>query len=221
MSNFYKEYIMNTINKVAVLGGGGRTGNYLVSQLLQEGFSVKLLLRNPEKLTIQNSRIEIIQGDALDLETIQLVLKDCQAVISTIGQRQGEPLVASAATRNILKVMKEYEIDRYVLLAGLNIDTPFDKKSAKTTAATAWMKTNFPIIQEDRQKAYDFLVESNINWTQVRVPFIEFNDISSEVSVSLEDCLGDKISAIDIAKFMIQEMTASGFSRQSPFISAI
>lgn len=77
MSNFYKEYIMNTINKVAVLGGGGRTGNYLVSQLLQEGFSVKLLLRNPEKLTIQNSRIEIIQGDALDLETIQLVLKDC------------------------------------------------------------------------------------------------------------------------------------------------
>ena len=48
MSNFYKEYIMNTINKVAVLGGGGRTGNYLVSQLLQEGFSVKLLLRNPE-----------------------------------------------------------------------------------------------------------------------------------------------------------------------------
>jgi putative NADH-flavin reductase len=220
MSNFYKEYMKN-INKVAVLGGGGRTGSYLVNQLLKEGFSVKLLLRHPENFTIQNSGIEIIKGDALNLETIQLLFKDCQAVISTIGQRQGEPLVASAATKNILKVMEEYEIDRYVLLAGLNIDTPFDKKSAKTTAATEWMKTNFPIIQEDRQKAYDFLVKSNINWTQVRVPFIEFSDVSSDIAVNVEDCLGDKITAFDISKFMIQEMTASKFSRESPFISAI
>lgn len=221
MSNFYKEYIMKNINKVAVLGGGGRTGNYIVNQLLREGFSVKLLLRHPENVTIQNPGIEIIKGDALDLETIQLLLKDCQAVISTIGQRQNEPLVASAATGNILKVMKEYGMERYVLLAGLNIDTPLDKKSAKTAAATEWMKINFPIIQEDRQKAYGFLVESDVNWTQIRVPFIEFTDISSETAVSVEDCLGDKISAIDIAKFMIQEMTASGFSRQSPFISAV
>ena len=220
MSNFYKEYMKN-INKVAVLGGGGRTGNYLVNQLLKEGFSVKLLLRHPENFTIQNPGIEIIKGDALDLETIQLLFKDCQAVISTIGQRQGEPLVASAATRNVLKVMEEHEIDRYVLLSGLNIDTPFDKKSAKTTAATEWMKTNFPIIQEDRQKAYDFLVKSNINWTQVRVPFIEFSDVNSDIAVNVEDCLGDKITAFDISKFMIQEMTASKFSRESPFISAI
>lgn len=221
MSNFIKEYMMRNINKVAVLGGGGRTGNYLVSQLLEKGFSVKLLLRNPEKFTIQNPGIEIIKGDALDLKTIQLLLKDCEAVISTIGQRQDEPLVASAASRNILKVMKDSGMERYVLLAGLNIDTPLDKKSAKTAAATEWMKTNFPIIQQDRQKAYDFLVESNINWTQVRVPFIEFNDTSSEISVRLEDCPGDKISAIDIAKFMTQEMAASQFSRQSPFISAL
>lgn len=220
MSNFYKEYMKN-INKVAVLGGGGRTGNYLVNQLLKEGFSVKLLLRHPENFTIQNPGIEIIKGDALDLETIQLLFKDCQAVISTIGQRQGEPLVASEATKNILEVMNDFRIDRYLLLAGLNIDTPFDKKSAKTTAATEWMKTNFPIIQEDRQKAYDFLVKSNINWTQVRVPFIEFSDVSSDIAVNVEDCLGDKITAFDISKFMIQEMTASKFSRESPFISAI
>ena len=220
MSNFYKEYMKN-INKVAVLGGGGRTGNYLVNQLLKEGFSVKLLLRHPENFTIQNPGIEIIKGDALDLETIQLLFKDCQAVISTIGQRQGEPLVASEATKNILEVMNNFRIDRYLLLAGLNIDTPFDKKSAKTTAATEWMKTNFPIIQEDRQKAYDFLVKSNISWTQVRVPFIEFSDVSSDIAVNVEDCLGDKITAFDISKFMIQEMTASKFSRESPFISAI
>ena len=212
---------MKNIQKVAVLGGGGRTGNYIVNQLLKEGFSVKLLLRNPDNFTLQNPEIEIIQGDALDLGSIQVLLKDCQAVISTIGQRKEESLVASVATKNILQVMNDYGIQRYVLLAGLNVETPFDKKSTKTQMATDWMKTNFPIIQEDRQKAYNWLEQSNVNWTQVRVPFIEFTAISSEISISLEDCLGDKISAFDIAKFMVREMIDSKYIRESPFISAI
>ncbi|KFF07594.1 NAD(P)-dependent oxidoreductase [Flavobacterium reichenbachii] len=212
---------MKNINKVAVLGGGGRTGNYLVNQLLKEGFTIKLLLRNLQNFSIQSSQIKIIKGDALDLEAIKLLLQDCDAVITTIGQRKDEPLVASLATNNILQIMNDYGIKRYVLLAGLNIDTPFDKKSTKTQMATEWMKSNFPVIQEDRQKAYDLLEASNINWTQVRVPFIEFTDVSSELGVSLEDCLGDKISAYDIASFMIREMAESKFSRQSPFISAV
>ena len=212
---------MNNINKTAVLGGGGRTGTYIVNQLLKQGFSIKLLLRNPESFSIQNDQIEIIKGDALDLEAVQLLLQDCQAVISTVGQRKDEPLVAGLATKNILEVMNRYGIDRYILLAGLNIDTPFDKKGIKTQMASDWMKTNFPLIQEDRQKAYKLLEESTVTWTQVRVPFIEFTNSSSEIAISLEDCLGDKINAHDIAAFMIREMQESKYSRKSPFISAV
>lgn len=210
---------MKNISKIAILGGGGKTGNYLVNHLLNEGFQLKLLLRNPEKFNIQNSNIEIIEGDALRFESIKTLLKDCQAVLSTIGQRKDEPLVANQTTKNVLKAMNEYGIDRYVLLAGLNIDTPFDKKSSKTVMATDWMKSNFPLIQEDRQKAYALLQKSNVNWTQVRVPLIEFTDNSSEIVVNVEDCLGDKISAVDISKFMAREMIESKYKRQSPFIS--
>lgn len=207
--------------KVAVLGGGGRTGKYLVNQLLNQGFSIKLLLRKPENFTIKNSQIEIIKGDAIDEHSIRLFLKGCQAVISTIGQRPGEPMVASAATINILETMNIYNIKRYILLAGLNIDTPFDKKSEKTTLATNWMKTNYPEIQKDRQLTYDLLTESNTDWTQIRVPFIEFTDESAELLVSLEDCLGEKISTHDIADFMVKEITNPKFIRKSPFISTI
>ena len=212
---------MKNISKVAVLGGGGRTGKYLVKQLLKNGFSVKLLLRNPDNFTIQNSKIEIIKGDALSEESVSLLLGDCQAVISTIGQRMGEPMVASRATKNVLNAMDAYGIQRYLLLAGLNIDTPFDKKSPKTIMATDWMKTNFPEIQKDRQFTYDLLSSSKIDWTQVRVPLIVFSDESNEISVNLEDCLGDKITALDISKFLVKEMVESNYIRQSPFISAI
>ncbi|WDF63322.1 NAD(P)-dependent oxidoreductase [Flavobacterium sp. KACC 22763] len=212
---------MKNISKVAVLGGGGRTGKYLVNQLLESGFSIKLLLRNPDNFTIQNPKIEIIKGDAIDDESISLLLRDCQAVISTVGQRPGEPMVASQATKNVLMAMNEYGIQRYVLLAGLNIDTPFDKKSAKTIMATDWMKTHFPEIQKDRQFTYDLLHDSKTDWTQVRVPLIIFSDDSNEISVNLEDCLGEKITALDISKFLVKVMVESNYIRQSPFISAI
>lgn len=212
---------MKNTSKVAVLGGGGRTGKYLVKQLLKNGFSIKLLLRNPDNFTIQNSKIEIIKGDALSEESVSLLLGDCQAVINTIGQRMGEPMVASRATKNVLNAMDAYGIQRYLLLAGLNIDTPFDKKSPKTIMATDWMKTNFPEIQKDRQFTYDLLSSSKIDWTQVRVPLIVFSDESNEITVNLEDCLGDKITALDISKFLVKEMVESNYIRQSPFISAI
>lgn len=207
--------------KIAVLGGGGRTGKYLVNQLLEQGFSINLLLRTPEDFIIQHSQIEIVKGDAIDENAIRLLLEGCQAVMSTIGQRPGEPLVAGRATTQLLKTMQEYNIKRYVLLAGLNIDTPFDNKSEKSTLATNWMKTHYPEIQKDRQLTYDLLNASAIDWTLVRVPFIEFTDISSEVAISLEDCQGDKISAHAIADFMIKEVIHSEFSRKAPFISSI
>lgn len=219
MSNFIEKYMKNI--KIAVLGSGGRTGKYLVNQLVDQGFSIKLLLRKAENFTIQNSEIEIIKGDAVDENAIRLLLEGCHVVMSTIGQRPGEPIVASAATINILKTMKIYNIKRYILLAGLNIDTPFDKKSKKTILATNWMKTNYPEIQKDRQLTYDLLTESNTDWTQIRVPLIEFTDESAEILVSLEDCFGEKITAHDIADFIVKEMTNPKFIRKSPFISTI
>jgi putative NADH-flavin reductase len=207
--------------KIAVLGGGGRTGKYLVTQLLSQGFNIKLLLRSPENCQIESPFIEIIKGDAIDPEAIRSLVQGCQAVISTVGQRKDEPLVASQATTNVLKAMAENGIQRYILVAGLNVDTPFDKKGAETSLASEWMKSNFPLIHADRQKAYSILSVSDVNWTLVRIPFVEFTDARGETVVSLEDCPGKKISAADIAAFLIEQLKDSTYARKSPFITNV
>jgi putative NADH-flavin reductase len=209
---------MNRNIKIAVFGGGGRTGKYLITQLIEKGYSLKVLLRNLETFELKSPLIQIVQGDAIDFTIVNSLIDGCQAVISTIGQRPGEPLVAEQATRNILNAMSHYSVKRYILVAGVNIDTPLDNKGPETITATNWMKANYPIIQEDRQKAYDLLVESNMNWTLVRVPFIDFNIGKGDVNVSLDDCMGDKIDAGNIAAFLIKQLSEETYFNKAPFI---
>lgn len=216
--------------KIAVIGGGGRTGKYLVDQLLSQGFHLKLLLRNPESLQQNfysyNPLTEIIKGDVLDYNVVKSLIKGCDAIISTVGQRKNEPLVASLASINILNAIEEnrkkgFETKRYIVVAGLNVDTPFDEKSPENIMATEWMKSNFPEIHADRQKSYEVLSDSNINWTLVRVPYIEFTDQRSKIGVSLGDSPGKKISAADIAGFLIDQLNETTYIRKAPFIANI
>lgn len=218
---FFDYFIKNNMKnlpKIAVLGGGGRTGQFVVRQLLEQGFQIKLLLRNPENFKIENPLIEIIKGDAIHFEDIFKLLEGTDAIISTVGQRPNEPLVASQATANILQAMAQLEIRRYILLAGINVNTPSDEKGQSTLMATEYMKANFPIIHEDRQKGYKILEESDADWTLVRVPFIEFTELTSSTEVDLKDCKGTKISAVDIAIFMVNQLCDKKFSRKAPFI---
>ena len=210
---------MNKIQIIAILGGAGRTGSFVISRLLQQRFHLRVLIRDPNHFKVNSGLIEYVYGDALDKQIISTLLHGCQAVISTIGQRKNEPLVAAVATHNIVEQMQVQGIRRYIQLAGLNIDTPVDQKSTQTLAATEWMKRNFPEIQQDRQAAYAKLIASNIDWTLVRVPMIDFVEGLGHFKVNLFDCPGMSISAGDIAKFITDQLYDKEYLRQSPFIS--
>jgi putative NADH-flavin reductase len=205
--------------KIAVIGGTGKSGKYLVNQLMNLHFHFKILLRNPEKFQIKNSLIEIIKGDARNYDDILLLLAGCDAVISTLGQPQGEPPIFSEAAANIIRAMNECNIQRYILVTRLSIDLPFDNKSSHTKMKSEWMKTNFPQIVADKQNEYNILVKSNADWTLVRLPFIEQTDNNCEIKISLEDCPGDNINATSLANFLIEQLHDIKYLKKTPFIA--
>ena len=205
--------------KLAILGGTGKSGKYLVKELLNRGFQLRLLLRNPESFQLKSSFIEIVKGDARDYESVLSLVNGCDAVISTLGQPRGETSIFSQATRNVIRAMSQYKINRYVVITGLNVNTPSDKKGPKTKMATEWMKSNYPNTTLDKQVEFDILSNSDVNWTLVRLPLIELTDERRKVIVSLEDCPGDKISATDLAYFLIDQLSSDTYIRKSPFIA--
>lgn len=209
--------------KIAIIGGTGKSGKYLVNQLINQGFQLKILLRNPDNFQLKSSLIEVIKGEVTNYNSIHSLIEDCQAVISTLGLGipASEPTIFSQSTTNVIKAMNECNVHRYIVTTGLNVDTPFDKKSSKTSFGTDWMKKTFPISTTDKQLEYDILVNSNIDWTLVRLPLIEQTDERNKVSVDLEDCPGDKISATDLAFFLIEQLSSKAFIKKSPFLSNI
>lgn len=209
--------------KIAVIGGTGKSGKYLVNQLINQGFQLKILLRNPDNFQLKSSLIEVIKGEVTSFSSIHSLIEDCQAVISTLGLGipASEPTIFSQSTTNVIKAMNECNVHRYIVTTGLNVDTPFDRKSSKTSFGTDWMKKTFPISTTDKQLEYDILVNSNIDWTLVRLPLIEQTDERNQVNVDLEDCPGDKISATDLAFFLIEQLSSEAYIKKSPFLSNI
>ena len=207
--------------KIAVIGGTGKAGKYLVNQLLNQGFKIKLVIRNLDYFQLQSPLIEVIQGSVSDYNVVYQLVEDCQVVVSTLGlgQPNSETSIFSQSTKNVLRAMEACNIRRYIVITGLNVDTPFDQKSPKTKFATDWMKTNYPLTTADKQLEYSVLVDSDLDWTLVRLPLIEQTEEKRGVLVSLEDCLGDKISATDLAIFLIEQLTDRTYVRQAPFLS--
>jgi len=209
--------------KVAVIGGTGKAGKYLVQQLINQGFHFKMLVRNTDHFQNTFSTIEVVKGNVNDPDVVRSLLKDCNAVISTLGMGipNSEPDIFSQSTKHVLQVMKEYKLTRYIVITGLNVDTPFDNKSVNTKAATDWMKTNYPKSTADKQLEYSLLSRSEVDWTLVRVPMIIQTDDTGKIIESLEDCPGEKISATDLALFLIQQLRDKEYIRKAPFIASV
>lgn len=212
---------MNYIQTIAVIGGTGKSGKYLVRQLITQGYSVRLLHRHPETLILPTPPVEIIQGDARDYASIHALLKGCDAVMSTLGQPKGETSIFSDACRNIIRAMQERGIKRYIVTTGLSVDAAGDHKHAEIAAATEWMKQHYPETTVDKQVEYSLLSESNLDWTMVRLPLIELTEEEKSIHVQLNDCPGNNISATSLALFLIRQLSSEQFLKQAPFIANV
>lgn len=211
---------MKSFQKIAVIGGTGKSGTYLVKELLLEGCQVNLLIRNPEKIPEFHPNLFPILGDVTSEKDVQKLLEGCDAVLSTLGLGipASAPDLFEKTTANILKSMKSQGVERYVVTTGLNVNTPEDQKSERNLQATAWMEQIFPKSTQSKQKEYDLLLNSDLKWTLVRLPMIELTDKESPIGTDLKDCNGEKISAKSLARFLIEQLHSDQFIKEAPFL---
>lgn len=189
---------------IAVIGGTGKSGRYVVQQLLRQQYNLRCLTRP--------------QGDARDFHAVSDLIKGCQVVVSTLGQPRGESSIFSTATRHIIRAMELHKVDRYIVTTGLSVNTAADNKNTQVQFATNWMYENYPETTTDKQLEYQILLNTNINWTMIRLPLIKETIESFGYKADLYDCPGSFISATDLGRFIVQEIEAPSFVKKAPFL---
>jgi len=214
---------METTIKIAVIGGTGKSGKFLIKQLASQNIAYKALVRNPEDFETYGSKPEIIKGSVTDYQLVLMLLKDCDAVVSMLGMGiyPNPTNIFSASTKNIIRAMHELGIKKYIVTTGLSVNTPFDNKGVKSKTATEYMLTHYPETTLDKQEEYAILAKSDIDWTMIRLPMIQLTGEEIPIDISLEDCPGDNISAASLALFVIEQLQEDTFIKKAPFIANI
>lgn len=163
---------MQQQNKIAVIGGAGKAGRYVVEKAIEAGYQIRVLTRNPKQFKAFYESVEIVKGDAKDIEAIRTLLAGCHTVISTLGKPKKESFIFSNATENILTVMKELHMQRYIVVSGGSVDVPGDHKSFLNKMGARMFRILFPNMMKDKYKELNLLLKSNLDWTFVRLPFV-------------------------------------------------
>ena len=72
--------------KVALIGGTGYVGSYIIDELIKNGHTPRLLVRDgSESKVIQPEKCETINGDIDDAAALNETLEGCDAVIYLIA----------------------------------------------------------------------------------------------------------------------------------------
>ncbi|RHW36735.1 NAD-dependent epimerase/dehydratase family protein [Lysinibacillus yapensis] len=211
---------MDQSYKIAIIGGTGKAGRHIAFAALENGYQVRMLVRNPEKLALKDDRIEIVKGNVENVEDIRNLLKGCQIVINAFGQPTKEKPIYSSVTEKILEVMADIQIDRYLGVTGGSLTIAGDRKSILNKIGARMFELLYSEMMIDKKKEWHILNRNkNIKWTLIRLPFIVEGKEMGLIKENLVNMPGTKITNRDIAAFMINEIEKPKYIQKAPFIS--
>ena len=109
--------------RVAIFGGTGGVGRWLLAVARENGDHVKMLVRNRRTLPADLGAIGVIEGDVLDPLAVALTVGGCDVVFSALGSDGlGPTTLYSQATRNIIAAMRNSQATRLLVVSSAGVD---------------------------------------------------------------------------------------------------
>lgn len=109
------------MKKIALIGASGFIGSALLKESLNRGHFVKVIVRNPEKITIKDPNLLVVQGNVLNPGTVEELVTGMDIVISAYNPGWTNPNIVSettAAYKEIVKGVKDAGIKRLLIVGG-------------------------------------------------------------------------------------------------------
>jgi len=207
--------------KLAIFGASGRTGIPLMRQVLDSGYDVVALVRDPAKLPQQHDRLTLVRGDAMNPGDVEKTVQGADAVISVLGHRKDSPAdMQTVVTRHILAAMQKYNVKRLVSLTGAGVDAPEDKPKLVNYLIKFALKTLSGKVLKDARQHAELIKNSDVDWVIVRAPMLNEGPYTGKYRVGWVGVnTSARISRADVADFLLKQVTDNTYLRRMPMIS--
>jgi nucleoside-diphosphate-sugar epimerase len=221
---------MSAQPRVLLVGGTGRTGGRVLTQLLERGVAVRAIVRSATRLpagAVGSPLLSVVEADLLSLSTEELQhhLEGCDAVISCLGHTisfrgvMGPPFgLVTRAVENLARAVEGIGPAapvRFMLMSTVSVNRP-EKADARRGAGERlflWVLRGLIPPARDNQRAADFLAREigvgsgSIEWVVVRPDTLIDGEVTPyELHEELVSSLSrpEETSMANVAHFMCE-----------------
>ncbi|WP_414542708.1 NAD(P)H-binding protein [Nostoc sp. CCY0012] len=171
--------------KAFVAGATGETGRRIVQELVARNIPVRALVRDVEKArAILPPEAELVMGDVLQTESLNIALGDSTVVLCATGAKPsfdptGPYKVDFEGTKNLVEASKAKGIEHFVLVSSLCTSQLFHPLNL------------FWLILVWKKQAEEYIQKSGLTYTIVRPGGLKNEDNTDSIVMQGADTLFD------------------------------
>ena len=208
--------------RLTIFGANGSTGRLLTEQALAAGHTVTAFTRHADEFPIRHERLQVLQGDALDLAAVETAVTGQDAVLSSLGTRYSRKPITlySAGVANIVQAMHDHGVSRLVCVSS-SVTDPVTR-SEDTGGGVVFEKVLKPFITNvigktmyaDLLRMEELVSTSDLEWTIVRPSGLFDTPTVTEYRLA-EGFLPEHFtSRADLAACMLQQAASDQYRRK-------
>ncbi|WP_147533098.1 NAD(P)-dependent oxidoreductase [Bacillus marasmi] len=195
---------------ITMLGATGRVGSIFIAKTIEDGHTVKALVRYSNKTLHDANSVKSIIGDALNPGDIDQVMTDSNMVFCALSSAGNSTL--SKCMPIIIESMKKHHIKRIVTIGTAGIlQARYEHDLFRFQSSES--RNRSTKATEDHLKAYLLLKESGLDWTVVCPTYLPDGECVGSYRFE-KDYLpenGRSISTCDTAEFAYRQLFSDEF----------
>ena len=204
--------------KVLVFGANGKTGRMVVERATAAGHEVTAFVRNSEEGGAPS--VKVAKGDATNRADVNAAMQGQEAVIDTIGGKTPykETDLESSAAAVIISSMREAGVRRLIATSMLGVG---DSNENAPLYARLLVSTFLRGANKDKSAMETEVTASGLDWTILRPAILNDAEALGGVQIIAEGTeeKAHKITRVDLADFIVQQLPATNYLRQSIVIA--
>ena len=190
---------------ITVFGANGNLGSHFVNQALKKGFKIKAFVRSSSSYEhSDNSKVEVIEGNATNLEDVEKAVTKSDLVVSSLGNPKKVQIMYKSHDNILTAASKQTKIPKCILISSIGCGgTSWIIKQMLTLIGG---KASFADYEKADKRIRE---EKSVPFVLVR-PYALTDKEGKEkyyVTKNQKGTFLKSISRADVAKFMLDAVT--------------